>query len=293
MAETMQERAKSASNPLECLEFSNDPVSNRILLKKALPELINLDTSISILIERISVEEFDAYKKYVNLILQENPADNLSVAGISPNLQEKARIYHISMMKILKYVKNCDKIELRSETTAEDEFEIENCPVDDSDLLFYLIMGIFEEHLFGLYKPYCIQYVIYAIAMTNYNRMTCFLSFLCSLLQGNDQRRMISALFMASFVGHIKKPSQDALEIILEYVRLAKERISTVNDKFSRVLLSGLRFINENNPKIPEISDFLTEFEGINGEPVVFPFDKAPIAAYQAIIDEITDEIME
>ncbi|EIJ87456.1 hypothetical protein NEPAR06_0043 [Nematocida parisii] len=237
----MRQQSNSFHNTktyLDNIEFTDNQVNNRILLKKVLPSLINLDTSISIMLSTLSPEEYREYEKYVNIAIDSNisrlssngnasieiPKSNGSL--LSDSFCSKIYAYHGGLLRIMNYMKT----------------EI----IEENDSLFDLVMEIFEDMILGLYSTYCIHYVIYGLIMRTDSRLSGYISFLANIVHGNDQRRIVASLCLGSLLKRLRHLSDEAREIVDEYIFDCKNRIISMNDGFSDVLLSQLWSISEN-----------------------------------------------
>ncbi|KAH9386677.1 uncharacterized protein NEMAJ01_1573 [Nematocida major] len=268
----MKQTLKPSSVRLGRIAFTNNKIEDRIVLRKVLLHLANLDTALDIMSKTLLEEEYSEYVSYMENAIRGNisglPAPEDAEYLIKDSLRSKVDAFIEGILCVLKYIK-------RNDPSAEEE----------QDLLFYTIMEVFEDSILGLHSPYMIQFVVYALVVRDEARAAGFLSFLCSNVHSADQRRELMAVYISSFIARAPGLSKDALSVAREYVEAAKDRVSRIDDRFSQVLLSGLAHIEETSCHDLGLADFLAQAKTGRAS-IKYPFDPTPIEDYNQIIKE-------
>ncbi|KAI5189142.1 hypothetical protein NEMIN01_0308 [Nematocida minor] len=290
--------------------FTKGSIGNRIVLRNILIEVVNLDTSIFIMKGSLEKEEHLLCAEYINssfskeienretesietdrnrmYIYDMNRDSSDRYGRLSDSLRSKIEGYAHGLVSIIRYI--------QQETMEGNEVQqkmmetTESIESKENDLLFFCIMEVFEEFVLGLHTVYSVQYIMYVLSISNEIRTSNFLSFLLSTVQSNDQRRRMTAVYFASFVSRVKCLSADSMEIVGEYVEYCRNRINTVDDRYSRVLLGCIKYISENSRITVGTEDILAEAQILPEEMSNHPFRRTGIEVFDRFIDEI-DEI--
>lgn len=263
----MKHIVKPSPASLNHIVFTEESAKNRVLIKNVLLELVNLDTALEIMSKTLTEEEYIEYIKYFEHSI-EGDIERIECFSLSDSLKAKIDAYANGSLSILKYI-----VENRDAGTEE------------SDPLFYCVMEIFEESVLGLHSPYAVQFLVFSLVATESNRTVGFISFLCNNVHSTDQRRELMAIYIASFIGRVSEFSADALAVVEEYIEMTKQRILSIDDKFTRVLLSGLYHIQEKSGHKFNLHSFLSKIQIEPLSNINYPFDPSPIEAYNRLIE--------
>lgn len=280
---------KPATVRLKGLKLTQNPPNDRILLRTALLEAVNIDTSLGIIFQSLSLEEHAEYRKYAEKAFTSaivNGSDRYAVyidqakgkysaSGLlSDSLYAKLDVYAECIVLVMNYIR---------ESTEE----------GTNDILFYCFMEIFEECIFGLSFVYGVHHVIYTLAVSTEARKNDFMSFLSSIAHSTDQRREIASVYMASFVSGLDYLSDESAGIVNEYVSCCIDRIKSMDDRFSGVLLGGLLRMSENKNHLVDFS--ISQVKGHKVSPIYDReclFRKTHIKSYNRFIDETQEELV-